>query len=88
MDIDFNDIQSLASFVSEVGEGKYEMAKKKWFRRNFILGSAKLSIWLFNYALSLEQRVATLEAALPQPDAEPAATSQELDEFVKEDGQD
>lgn len=70
MDMELNDLQSVASFISEVGEGKYDMAKKRWLFRNYASASAKLIIWLFNHTLGLEQRLAELEGALaPTPES-------------------
>lgn len=63
MDMEFNDLQTVAAFVSDVGEDKYAMAKTKWLCRNYIRASAKLLIWMFNHILALEQRVAALEPA-------------------------
>lgn len=66
--MEFNDLQTVAAFVSEVGEDKYAMAKKKWLSRNYVRASAKLLIWLFNHILTLEQRIATLESTLSTPE--------------------
>lgn len=62
--MELNDLQTVAAFVSEVGEDKYAMAKKKWLSRNYVRASAKLLIWMFNHVLTLEQRVSSLETAL------------------------
>ena len=59
--MEFNDLQTVAAFVSDVGEDKYTMAKTKWLCRNYIRASAKLLIWMFNHILTLEQRISALE---------------------------
>lgn len=68
MDMEFNDLQTVTAFISEVGEDKYAMAKKKWLSRNYVRASAKLLIWMFNHVLALEQRIATLESAFSAPE--------------------
>lgn len=61
--MEFNDLQTVAAFVSDVGEDKYAMAKTKWLCRNYTRASAKLLIWMFNHILALEQRISALEPA-------------------------
>lgn len=64
MDMEFNDLQSVVTFVSDVSEGNYHMAREDWLEKNYRDASGKLLVWLFNHVISLEQRVNTLEKAL------------------------
>lgn len=64
MDVEFNDLQSVVTFVSDVSEGNYHMAREKWLRKNYRDASGKLLVWLFNHVISLEQRINVLEKAL------------------------
>lgn len=64
MDTEFNDLQSVVTFVSDVSEGNYHMAREDWLEKNYRDASGKLLVWLFNHVISLEQRINVLEKAL------------------------
>lgn len=64
MDMEFNDLQSVVTFVSDVSEGNYHMAREDWLEKNYRDASGKLLVWLFNHVISLEQRINSLEKAL------------------------
>ncbi len=66
MDMEFNDLQSVVAFVSDVSEGSYHMAREDWLEKNYRDASGKLLVWLFNHMISLEQRVNNLEKALEE----------------------
>lgn len=64
MDMEFNDLQSVVTFVSDVSEGNYHMAREDWLEKNYRDASGKLLVWLFNHVIGLEQRINSLEKAL------------------------
>lgn len=64
MDMEFNDLQSVVTFVSDVSEGNYHMAREDWLGKNYRDASGKLLVWLFNHVIGLEQRINRLEKAL------------------------
>lgn len=64
MDMEFNDLQSVITFVSDVSEGNYHMAREDWLEKNYRDASGKLLVWLFNHVIGLEQRINSLEKAL------------------------
>ena len=55
MDMEFNDLQSVITFVSDVSEGNYHMAREDWLEKNYRDASGKLLVWLFNHVIGLEQ---------------------------------
>lgn len=83
MDMEFNDLQSVATFVSEVSDGKYHMAREDWLTRNYQDASAKLLVWLFNHTISLEQRIAELEKANAEAVVLPDSAPEDIEEDDK-----
>ncbi len=79
MDMEFTDLQTIATFVSEVGEGKYYMAREDWLSRNYRNASAKLIVWLFNQVVSQLQTINELKETL-EPQNQPAPEAIEEDD--------